>query len=100
MREADQAINLGAIDGPEGNPHQNIKLIIQTALAHDVDAIHPGYGYLSENAEFSRQVRDAGLLFLGPSPSSMAVLGDKRSAKQYLLKHAPEVPLIPGYNGT
>ncbi|KAH8652652.1 carbamoyl-phosphate synthase L chain, ATP binding domain-containing protein [Tricladium varicosporioides] len=99
VKQADQSIPLGAIDGPEGNPHQNIKLLIKIALAHNVDAIHPGYGYLSENAEFSRQVRDAGIIFLGPSPISMAVLGDKRSAKQYLLKHAPEIPLIPGYNG-
>ncbi|KAH6664262.1 carbamoyl-phosphate synthase L chain, ATP binding domain-containing protein [Halenospora varia] len=99
VKQADQSIRLGAIDGPEGNPHQNIKLLIKTALAHNVDAIHPGYGYLSENAEFSRQVQDAGIIFLGPSPTSMAVLGDKRSAKQYLLKHAPEIPLIPGYNG-
>ncbi|EON63139.1 hypothetical protein W97_02366 [Coniosporium apollinis CBS 100218] len=100
VQEADEAVRLGAIDGPEGNPHQNIQLLIQTALAHNADAIHPGYGYLSENAEFSRQVREAGIIFLGPSPNSMAILGDKRSAKQYLLKNAPKIPLIPGYNGT
>ncbi|KAH8587352.1 carbamoyl-phosphate synthase L chain, ATP binding domain-containing protein [Bisporella sp. PMI_857] len=100
VREADEAIYLGKIDDSSGNPHQNIKLLIDTAINNNVDAIHPGYGYLSENADFSQQVRDAGLIFLGPSPQSMAVLGDKRSAKQYLLQHAPEIPLIPGYNGS
>lgn len=55
---------------------------------------------MSENAEFSKKIEDAGLVFLGPSSNSMAVLGDKRSAKQYLLKNAPSIPLIPGYNGS
>jgi len=100
VKQADESIPLGAIDIPEGNPHQNIKLLVETAIAHNIDAIHPGYGYLSENPEFSERVRDAGIIFLGPSPNSMAVLGDKRSAKQYLLKNAPNIPLIPGYNGS
>lgn len=100
MKQADQAVPLGPVDGPSGNPHQNIDLLIKAAKDNQADAIHPGYGYLSENAEFSRRVREANLLFLGPSPNSMAVLGDKRSAKQYLLKYAPSIPLIPGYNGS
>jgi len=101
VKKADQAVALGPIqDGPGGNPYQNIELLIQVALDHNADAIHPGYGYLSENAEFSKRVQDAGLVFLGPSPNSMAVLGDKRSAKEYLLKNAPEIPLIPGHSGT
>jgi acetyl/propionyl-CoA carboxylase alpha subunit len=100
VRQADQAVPLGPIDGPAGNPHQNIDLLIQVAKDYKADAIHPGYGYLSENAEFSKRVTDAHILFLGPSSDSMAVLGDKRSAKQYLLKHAPSIPLIPGYNGS
>jgi acetyl/propionyl-CoA carboxylase alpha subunit len=69
-------------------------------LDHKADAIHPGYEYLSEDAEFSRHVQEAKILFLRPSPNSMAVLGNKRSAKEYLAKHAPEVQLIPGYNGS
>lgn len=97
--QADQAVPLGPIDSPQGNPHQNIDLLIRIALEHGADAIHPGYGYLSENADFSQRIQDAGLIFLGPSPHSMAVLGDKRSAKQYLLKNAPQIPLVPGYNG-
>ncbi|TVY37814.1 Methylcrotonoyl-CoA carboxylase subunit alpha, mitochondrial [Lachnellula subtilissima] len=100
VKQADQAVNLGPIDVPQGNPHQNGQLLIKIAHETKADAVHPGYGYLSENAEFSHQVREAGLVFLGPSPRSMAVLGDKRSAKQYLLKNAPSIPLIPGYNGS
>lgn len=100
VKQADQAIPLGAIDGPEGNPHMNIELLVKVAQEHQVDAIHPGYGYLSENAEFARAIQAAGLLFLGPSPESMAVLGNKRSAKDFLSAHAPDVPLIPGYNGS
>ena len=63
------------------------------------DAVHPGYGYLSENGGFSDAVRAAGLIFIGPSSQAMSTLGDKRAAKEYLSKHAPEVPLIPGFRG-
>ncbi len=100
MKLADQAVLLGAIDGPGGNPHLNIGLLVELSKKHEVDAIHPGYGYLSENSEFARAAQDSGIHFLGPSPESMAVLGNKRSAKDYLMEHAPEVPLIPGYNGS
>ena len=100
VKRADQAICLGPVDGPHGNPYLNIDLLVETALANHADAVHPGYGFLSENAGLSQRVQEAGLQFLGPSPNSMAVLGDKRSAKQYLLKHASQVPLIPGYNGS
>ncbi|PVH72832.1 hypothetical protein DL98DRAFT_659826 [Cadophora sp. DSE1049] len=100
VKQADQAIPLGEIAGPDGNPHLNIGLLVRTAEKYQVDAIHPGYGYLSENSDFAEAIRKSGMLFLGPSPESMAVLGNKRSAKDYLLEHAPEVPLIPGYNGS
>lgn len=62
--------------------------------------MHPGYGYLSENANFADAVRKAGLIFIGPSSEAMSTLGDKRASKEYLTKHAPEVPLIPGFSGT
>ena len=97
---ADEAICLGSIQQPDGNPHQNSRLIISTALSHHADAIHPGYGYLSENADFAKQVQDAGLIFIGPSPNAISVLGDKRGAKDLLLEKAPQVPLVPGYAGT
>jgi acetyl/propionyl-CoA carboxylase alpha subunit len=100
VKQADLAVSLGSLDGPHGNPYQNIEILVKAALDHKADAIHPGYGYLSEDAEFSRHVQEAKILFLGPAPNSMAVLGNKRSAKEYLAKHTPEVPLIPGYNGS
>ena len=97
---ADEAICLGSIQQPGGNPHQNSQLIVDIALSHHADAIHPGYGYLSENADFAKQVQDAGLIFVGPSPHAISVLGDKRQAKDFLLHEAPQVPLVPGYTGT
>ena len=58
-----------------------------------------GYGYLSENEGFAQAVIDAGLIWIGPSPESISVLGDKRSAKEYLQQYAKKVPLIPGFSG-
>jgi acetyl/propionyl-CoA carboxylase alpha subunit len=96
---ADEAVCLGSIQQPDANPHQNASLIINAALSHHADAIHPGYGYLSENADFAKRVQDAGLIFVGPSPHAISVLGDKRQAKEFLLREAPQVPLVPGYTG-
>lgn len=98
--EADEAINLGSIDQPTGNPFLNIEGLVKTALASKADAVHPGYGYLSENAQFADAVRAAGIIFIGPSSKAILTLGDKRSAKEYLLEHEPSVPLIPGYTGS
>ncbi|KAL4738929.1 ClpP/crotonase [Aspergillus similis] len=98
--EADEAVCLGSIDSSSSNPFLDIDLLIQTALDTRVQAIHPGYGYLSENATFATRVRQAGLIFIGPSAAAMSSLGDKRSAKEYLQKHAPDVPLIPGFTGS
>ncbi|MEO0583966.1 MAG: acetyl-CoA carboxylase biotin carboxylase subunit [Bacteroidota bacterium] len=68
--------------------------IIQICLDHQVDAIHPGYGFLSENAAFRRSVDEAGLIFVGPTADSMDAMGDKLSAKQAV--KAFGVPLVPG----
>ena len=62
-------------------------------------SVNEGYGYLSENEGFAKAVMDSGLIWIGPSPESISVLGDKRSAKEYLTKHAKSVPLIPGFIG-
>jgi propionyl-CoA carboxylase alpha chain len=59
-----------------------------------VDAIHPGYGFLSENADFAKKVSDAGLIFIGPSPESIEVMGSKLAAKQAVAKY--DIPLVPG----
>ncbi|OGE51403.1 hypothetical protein PENARI_c013G10423 [Penicillium arizonense] len=98
--DADEAINIGSIDRSERNPFLDINLLVKTALLTGAQAIHPGYGYLSENAEFANGVRQAGLIFIGPSASAMSTLGDKRSSKVYLSKNAPDVPLIPGFSGS
>jgi acetyl/propionyl-CoA carboxylase alpha subunit len=94
--QADEAIALGSIGQDDGNPYLNIDLLVQIALSAQADAIHPGYGYLSENAGFADAVRNAGINFIGPSASAMSSLGDKRSAKAYLRQHGSSVPLIPG----
>lgn len=96
--DADEAVHLGSIE--RGNPFLNIDLLVQTALSVGAQAIHPGYGYLSENAQFAEKVRQAGLIFIGPSPAAMSTLGDKRASKDYLRRHAPDVPLIPGFAGS
>ncbi|BFZ62182.1 hypothetical protein YB2330_003264 [Saitoella coloradoensis] len=98
VKLADEAIFIGRIEGSKVHPHQDIKLLVSMAKKAKADAIHPGYGYLSENAAFAQAVQDAGLIFIGPSPSSISLLGDKKSAKEYLMTHAKHVPLIPGYS--
>lgn len=75
-------------------------MLVRTAVSAGAQAIHPGYGYLSENADFANKVREAGMIFVGPSASAMSTLGDKRSSKAYLQEHAPDVPLIPGFSGS
>ncbi|KAF2810278.1 pyruvate carboxylase [Mytilinidion resinicola] len=71
--------------------------IIKIALAHQVNMIHPGYGFLSENAEFARNVEKAGLIFVGPSPDTIDALGDKVSARRLAIKC--DVPVVPGTPG-
>ncbi|KAL2071967.1 hypothetical protein VTL71DRAFT_11310 [Oculimacula yallundae] len=100
VREADEAICIGSIQHASQNPFLNIALLVDTAKAAQADAIHPGYGYLSENASFADAVRAAGILFLGPTSTAINTLGDKRQAKEYLAEHESSVPLIPGYTGS
>ncbi|OCL03663.1 pyruvate carboxylase [Glonium stellatum] len=71
--------------------------IIKIALQHQVNMIHPGYGFLSENAEFARNVEKAGLIFVGPTPETIQALGDKVSARQLAMKC--NVPVVPGTPG-
>ena len=71
--------------------------IIEVAKATGAQAIHPGYGFLSENAEFAEAVQAAGLVFIGPPASSMRAMGSKSAAKQ--LMESANVPLVPGYHG-
>jgi len=94
-READQAVYVGK-SAPAAS-YLNIESIINAALTTGADAIHPGYGFLAENAQFALACRDAGLVFIGPSPESIKSMGDKAAAKRLML--AAGVPCIPGYDG-
>ena len=75
----------------------NIDRILEIAKANNVDAIHPGYGFLSENTEFARRCEEAGIRFVGPRPETIAAMGDKMAAKA--IADACEVPTVPGTEG-
>jgi acetyl-CoA carboxylase biotin carboxylase subunit len=92
VRMADEAVLLGAATSSQS--YLLMDKIIQKALELGVDAIHPGYGFLSENANFSRKVAEAGLLFVGPSAKSIEMMGSKLAAKETAAKY--NVPLVPG----
>ena len=89
---ADETIIIGP--GQASESYLNIERILEAARISGADAIHPGYGFLSERAEFSRACRDAGFIFVGPSPESMLLLGSKSAAKTIALKE--HVPIVPG----
>ena len=100
VSEADETICLGSIQQDGSNPFLNITRLIEVARCARADAIHPGYGYLSENSQFADAVRDAGIVFIGPSSRAILTLGDKRQSKEYLTTHAPNIPLVPGFAGS
>lgn len=82
---------------PTSESYLNIKANVQGALAGGAQAVHPGFGFLSENADFAQACVDAGLVFIGPSPKSTRELGDKISCKALAQKLG--LPLVPGYQG-
>ncbi len=92
VRYADEAVCIGP--PPSAQSYLLGDKIISVALETGADAIHPGYGFLSENANFARKVKEAGLIFVGPSAESMEVMGSKIGAKQAVSKF--NVPLVPG----
>lgn len=94
-READIKVNLGGSKAADS--YLQISRLIAAALASGAQAIHPGYGFLSENAEFARAVESAGLIFLGPPASAIDAMGSKSAAKS--LMEQAGVPLVPGYHG-
>ena len=94
-READIRIDLGGAKPAES--YLRVDKLIAAAKASGAQAIHPGYGFLSENAEFARAVEDAGLIFLGPPASAIEAMGSKSAAKS--LMEQAGVPLVPGYHG-
>jgi geranyl-CoA carboxylase alpha subunit len=95
VREADIATCIGPPDVKAS--YLNIAAIIGAAKTLGADAVHPGYGFLSENAEFARACGEAGLVFIGPSPEAIAAMGNKAQAKRRML--AAGVPCVPGYQG-
>ncbi len=92
---ADFSVNLG--DGNLAETYLNQEKIIAIAKKYNVDAIHPGYGFLSENAAFARLVAKNELILIGPTAENMTLMGDKKASKQ--LMEEIGVPLIPGYHG-
>ena len=92
VRYADEAVCVG----PPASKDSYLRgdKILEVCKKLGVDAIHPGYGFLSENAGFARAVREAGVIFVGPSPEAMEIMGDKLSAKQAV--KAYNIPLVPG----
>lgn len=90
--EADETVYVGK--SPSSESYLKQDLIIEKCLELGVDGIHPGYGFLSENSEFARKVKAAGITFIGPSPEAMEIMGDKLSAKQAVKEF--NVPLVPG----
>ena len=92
---ADEAWPIGA--GPARDSYLNLERVIETARRVKADAIHPGYGFFAENAEFARACESAGLAFIGPAPDTIAALGDKLAARAAAKKAG--VPVIPGSPG-
>lgn len=90
--EADEAVYLGK--SPSSESYLKQDLILEYCKKLNVDAIHPGYGFLSENAGFAKKTTAQGITFIGPSPEAIEVMGDKLSAKQTVAKY--DVPLVPG----
>ena len=93
VRYADEAVHIG---GPRpAESYLKKDTLIEVARRTGADAIHPGYGFLAENADFAQQVIDEGIVWIGPSPYAIATMGDKQAARTAVTKH--NVPLIPGY---
>ena len=95
VREADEAVHIGP--SPARESYLIGEKIIAAAKATGAEAIHPGYGFLSENAEFAQAVADAGLIWVGPKPSSITAMGLKDAAKKLMTDAG--VPVTPGYMG-
>lgn len=92
VRFADEAVLLGP--APSSESYLVMEKVIQAAKDTGADAIHPGYGFLSENAKFAQLVEDAGIVFIGPKPHAIKVMGDKLAAKEAVRDY--NIPMVPG----
>ena len=95
VKLADEAVCIGPAPSPLS--YLNMPAIISAAEVTDAEAIHPGYGFLAENADFAERVEQSGFAFIGPTADSIRVMGDKVSAKQAMIKAG--VPCVPGSDG-
>ena len=95
VKLADEAVCIGP--APSGQSYLHMPAIISAAEVTDAEAIHPGYGFLSENADFAERVENSGFVFIGPTAASIRLMGDKVSAKQAMIRAG--VPTVPGSEG-
>ena len=95
VRLADESVCIGP--APAQQSYLHMPAIIAAAEVTDAEAIHPGYGFLAENADFAQRVEKSGFVFIGPRPESIVMMGDKVSAKQAMIKSG--VPVVPGSEG-
>ena len=93
VEQADEAALIGP--APASESYLVKERIIEAAIAHGCEAVHPGYGFLSENAEFAQMVIDAGIVFIGPTPKAIAMLGDKIASKA--LAEKCSIPVVPAH---
>jgi len=95
VKLADEAVCIGP--PPSAQSYLNMPAIIAAAEVTDAEAVHPGYGFLSENADFAERVERSGFVFIGPTPEAIRMMGDKVTAKQTMIKAG--VPCVPGSEG-
>ncbi len=95
VQQADEAVHIGP--APAADSYLNIHALLHAAALTGADAVHPGYGFLSERADFAQACIEAGLVFIGPPPAAMRAMGDKAEAKRRMLQAG--VPCAPGYLG-
>ncbi|CAM5336354.1 hypothetical protein SHIRM173S_12012 [Streptomyces hirsutus] len=96
VREADTAVRIGPAPAAESDP--SVERLLEAAARTGAQAVHPGYGFLAENAGFARACAEAGLVFVGPPPDAIALMGDKIRAKETV--RAAGVPVVPGSSGS
>ncbi|MET7738803.1 acetyl-CoA carboxylase biotin carboxylase subunit [Streptomyces sp. NPDC005385] len=96
VREADTAVRIGP--APASESYLSVERLLEAAARTGAQAVHPGYGFLAENAAFAQACADAGLVFIGPSPDAISLMGDKIRAKETVKKAG--VPVVPGSSGS